>query len=107
VWASNIFRRLPAAVHLTVSNVPGPPFPLYSCGARVTGIYAASVLMANMALNVTCISYMDRIDFGITVDPDVIHEPWSIAEGIPDALAELMEAAGLGPPSEVHDPFEL
>jgi WS/DGAT/MGAT family acyltransferase len=106
LWATNLFSRLPAAMHVTVSNVPGPPFPLYACGARVSGIYAASVLMANMALNVTCLSYIDRIDFGITVDPDIVEDPWAFADGIPRALAELMEGADLGPPTEVQDPFQ-
>lgn len=29
-----------------------------------------------------------------------------IADGIKDALAELMDAAGLGKPTLVHDPFD-
>ena len=106
LWATNLFSRVPAAMHVTVSNVPGPPFPLYMCGARVSGIYAASVLMANMALNVTCLSYIDRIDFGITVDPDIVRDHWAIADGIPAALADLMQATGLGAPTPVHDSFE-
>jgi WS/DGAT/MGAT family acyltransferase len=106
LWATNLFSRVPAAMHVTVSNVPGPPFPLYMCGARVSGIYAASVLMANMALNVTCLSYIDRIDFGVTVDPDIVRDHWAIADGIPAALADLMQATGLGAPTPVHDPFE-
>ena len=105
MWASHLFHRLPVAMHVTVSNVPGPSFPLYVCGAPVSGFYAASVLMANMALNVTCISYIDRIDFGITVDPDIVKDHWSIADGIPSALAELMHATGIGEPTEVQDPF--
>jgi len=106
LWASNLFSRMPAAMHVTVSNIPGPPFPVYMCGARVSGIYAASVLMANMALNVTCLSYIDRIDFGITVDPDIVKDPWALADGITAALAELMQAADVGRPTKVHDPFE-
>jgi diacylglycerol O-acyltransferase len=107
IWASQLFGRSPAAMHVTVSNIPGPPIPLYVCGARVSGIYAASVLMANMAFNVTCMSYIDRIDFGMTVDPDIVRDPQDLADGIHQALAELMEASGLGAPTGVHDPFEL
>ena len=32
--------------------------------------------------------------------------PWEIADGIKDALAVLMDAAGLGKPTPVHDPFD-
>ena len=38
-------------------------------------------------------SYQDRVDFGVAVCPDVVEEPWELAEGIPDALAVLLKAA--------------
>lgn len=106
VWASNITDRVPRVANVVVSNVPGPPFPIYSCGAKVSGIYAASVLLAFAGLNITLFSYIDRLDFGLTSDPDLLEDPWEIADGIKDALVELMEAAGLGKPTPVHDPFD-
>jgi WS/DGAT/MGAT family acyltransferase len=105
-WAANLSERIPVVANVVVSNVPGPPFPIYSCGARVSGIYAASVLLFYAGLNVTLMSYIDRVDFGLTSDPDLLEDPWEIADGIKDALAELMEAAGLGKPTPVHDPFD-
>ncbi len=105
-WASNITDRVPRVANVVVSNVPGPPFPIYACGARVSGIYAASVLLAFAGLNVTLFSYIDRVDFGLTSDPDLLEDPWGIADGIKDALAELMEALDLGKPTPVHDPFD-
>ena len=92
--------------NVVVSNVPGPPFPIYSCGAKVSGIYAASVLLFYAGLNITLFSYIDRLDFGLTSDPDLLEDPWEIADGLKDALAELMDAAGLGKPTPVHDPFD-
>jgi diacylglycerol O-acyltransferase / wax synthase len=106
-WASNISGRLPVVQNVIVSNIPGPPFPLYMCGARITGLYAASVLVFFAGLNVTVMSYMDRVDFGLTVDPDLVDDQWGIADGIKDALVELMEAADLGKPAPVHDPFDV
>jgi diacylglycerol O-acyltransferase / wax synthase len=105
-WATNITDRVPRVANVVVSNVPGPPFPLYSCGAQVSGIYAASVLLAFAGLNVTLFSYMDRVDFGLTSDPDLLDDPWEIADGIKHALAELMAALDLGKPTPVHDPFD-
>jgi WS/DGAT/MGAT family acyltransferase len=107
LWATDITSRLPVVANTVVSNVPGPPFPIYMCGARVAGMYAASVLLAFAGLNVTVLSYMDRVDFGLTTDPDMVADPWDIADRIPDALVELMEAAGLGKPTAVHDPFDV
>jgi WS/DGAT/MGAT family acyltransferase len=109
LWASNLGglgARMPAAGgNLVISNVPGPPFDLYSCGARVAGIYSASVLAVNIGVNVTLMSYGNRVDFGITVDPDLVQDPWLIADGIHRAHAELVRAAGLGKPTAVADPF--
>jgi diacylglycerol O-acyltransferase len=105
-WAANIGDRVPVVQNLVVSNVPGPPFSLYVCGAKVTGIYSGSVLMANMGLNVTLMSYMDRIDFGLTCDPDLLEDHWGVADGIVAELAALMEATGLGTPTKVLDPFD-
>jgi diacylglycerol O-acyltransferase / wax synthase len=105
-WAANLSDRMPVVANVVVSNVPGPPFPVYSCGARVSGIYAASVLLFFAGLNITLMSYIDRLDFGLTSDPDLLDDPWEIADGIKDALAELMEATGLGKPTTVFDPFE-
>jgi diacylglycerol O-acyltransferase len=105
-WASNLTSRIPVTQNVVVSNIPGPPIPLYMCGAKVTGLYAASVLLLFAGLNVTVMSYIDRIDFGLTSDPDLLDNPWEIADGINDALVELMDAAGLGKPTPVHDPFD-
>ena len=105
IWAWNVSRVLPVLGNMVVSNIPGPPFALCMAGARVRGIYAASVLLANVALNVTLLSYEDRIDFGITVDPDVVSDPWALADAIAPALAELLAAAGLGDPQPVADAF--
>lgn len=105
-WAANLSNRVPVVTNTVVSNVPGPPFPIYSCGAKVSGIYAASVLLFYAGLNITLMSYIDRLDFGFTTDPDLLEDPWSIADGIKDALAELMDAAGLPAPRDVHDPFD-
>lgn len=105
-WAADIGRHAPVVQNVLISNVPGPRSPLYICGCKVSGIYAASVLVANQGLNMTVVSYTDRIDFGLTVDADLVSDPWEISDGVRDALAELMDAADLGKPSDVYDPFD-
>jgi hypothetical protein len=37
-------------------------------------------------------SYLDRIDFGFTVDPELVPDPWYLAGAIPPALDELLES---------------
>jgi diacylglycerol O-acyltransferase len=52
--------------NLIISNVPGPKSTQYLNGARLTGTYPVSVPMQGMALNITCNSYADDLDFGLT-----------------------------------------
>ena len=77
------------------------------CGARLTGIFSASVLLDQMGLNITLYTFGDRVDFGLHVDPDLIKDPSAIADAIPTALAEMMTAAGIGAPSAIEDAFGL
>lgn len=88
--------RMPSAANAVVSNVPGAPIPLYLAGGRMEATYPISIIMPGMGLNITVISYMDRLDFGFTVDPDLLPDPWFLADGVAPALAALEEAAGIG-----------
>ena len=105
LYRSQLASRAPVRVNVVVSNVPGPPIDLYCCGAKIKGIYSCSVLMETQGLNITLLSYGDRLDFGLHVDPELIPDPWVIAERLPAAAAELLEASGLGKPTPVDDPF--
>ncbi|MCU0311572.1 MAG: wax ester/triacylglycerol synthase family O-acyltransferase [Acidimicrobiales bacterium] len=102
---TGVVSRGPTIMNTLVSNVPGPPFPLYTGGARITGIYSTSVITESMGLNITLFSYMDRVDIGLHVDPDVVPDVWTIAGRFPGALGELMASAGLGEPTPVEDPL--
>ena len=94
-WRALLAAHVPPPANLMVSNVPGPLFPLYTAGARIECMYPMSILAPGNGLNVTVISYRGRIDFGFTVDPELIPDPWLLAEGIPLALAELKQRAGI------------
>jgi diacylglycerol O-acyltransferase len=106
-YETHVLSYVPGMMNTIVSNVPGPPMTLYLSGARLTGIFSASVLLDQMGLNITLFTFGDRVDFGLHVDPDLVEDPWVIADAIHDALAELMAAAGLGTPTPVEDAFGI
>ncbi len=103
--STHLITLLPTPFNTLISNVPGPPFDLYVAGGRVTGIFPTSVITETMALNITLFTYGGRMDFGVYVDPQAIPDPFLIAAGIPEALRELLDAAGLGEPTPVVDAF--
>ncbi len=79
--------------NLILSNVPGPPVPLYFAGARLVGIYPLGPITDGAGLNVTVLSDEDRVGFGIVSCPDLLPRVWEIADAIPGALAELVKEA--------------
>jgi diacylglycerol O-acyltransferase len=105
IYATGSIAALPTMLNLVISNVPGPPFPIYFGGARVTGMFPGSVIVEGTGLNITVFSYEDRLDFGLAADIDLVPDLWSLAELIPDALAQLMEESDLGKPTPVVDAF--
>ena len=88
--------------NLILSNVPGPPVPLYLAGLRVVGLYPFGPITDGAALNVTVLSQDGRVGFGIITCPDLIPRVWDLARAIPGALGELVETVGsprrTGPP---------
>jgi diacylglycerol O-acyltransferase / wax synthase len=79
--------------NVTISNVPGPPFPLFVAGARVLDTYPMGPIFDGGGLNITLMSYLDRIDFGLVACPDLVDDVWSIADGLRRALEDLEVAA--------------
>ncbi|QKG25539.1 WS/DGAT/MGAT family O-acyltransferase [Actinomadura verrucosospora] len=87
-------------VNLVVSNVPGPQFPLYLCGARVLGYYPISVITdVSGGMNITVFSYDGKVDVGIVACRDLVPDPSEIIDHLDDALDELRSLVGGRPPT--------
>lgn len=72
-----------------ISNVPGPQHQLYWNGARLDGIYPASIPFDGMAMNITLVSYNNRLDFGIIACRRSIPGVQRMVDYMDDALLEL------------------
>ncbi|MCC7077002.1 MAG: wax ester/triacylglycerol synthase family O-acyltransferase [Acidimicrobiia bacterium] len=84
-----------APFNLIVSNIPGPPTPLFVAGAELLSVFPMGPLLMGGGLNITVMSYCDSIDFGLLSCPDVVPDAWTISDAIPFALKELADAAPL------------
>jgi len=87
-------ERHPVVHNLILSNVPGPPIPLYMAGARLAGLYPLGPVMDGAGLNVTVLSNENRIGFGFIACRELVPRLWDLAGDVPAALAELVEAVG-------------
>lgn len=85
--------RLPPAVNLVLTSVPGPPVPLYCGGARMESMFPLGPIFDGAALNVTVVSYTDKVCVGFLTCPDVCPPVQHLADAVPEAVAELVAAA--------------
>ncbi len=79
-----------AGVNLVVSSVRGSPKPMYIGGAKMTAMYPMSIIMPGGGINVTCVSYAGNVDFGITIEPDIVPDPWRIVDGLHKSVADYL-----------------
>ncbi len=90
-WANRV--RLP--FNLVISNIPGPPVPLYVAGARVKHMIPVSAIHDGLGFNITIISHESDIDVGLVADREMIDDLWHVAGLFEESAKELYEAAGV------------
>lgn len=79
-------------ISLNVSTVNATPFPLYVAGARAEAVYPITVLQPSQGLSIAAVTYNDRVFVGFVYAPELVPEPWLLAEGVEKASAELLSA---------------
>jgi len=79
--------------HLTVTNVPGPQFPLYAAGAKMLETYPIQPLLPNQALAIGVTSYDGGVYYGITADRDALPDVALLGQCLTEALDELVDSA--------------
>ncbi len=85
--------RGPVPINLVISNVPGPPFPLYLGGARLISLLPLGPPIEGAGLNLTVLSYLDRIDWGFIACRELVPGLQEMAHAVEDAHHELLKAA--------------
>ncbi|HZB71315.1 MAG TPA: wax ester/triacylglycerol synthase family O-acyltransferase, partial [Acidimicrobiales bacterium] len=85
--------RLRPIFNVTISNVPGPQVPLYMAGSKLVAWYPMGPLADGQGLNMTVMSYLGVIYFGLVACPDVVPDIHRLAHYVNDAVEELKKAA--------------
>jgi WS/DGAT/MGAT family acyltransferase len=91
-------NRHPVVHNLVISNVPGPPIPLYFNGGRLVELHPLGPVMDGAGLNVTVLSNMNAIGFGFIACRELMPDLWDLADAVPEAVTELLEAAAATTP---------
>jgi diacylglycerol O-acyltransferase / wax synthase len=82
---------LPPVANLAISNVPGPPVPLYMAGAKMLTNYPCSIVTHGLALNITVQSYDQSLDFGLMADAKAMPDVRRFGQGLIEAMEVLRE----------------
>ncbi|NEW28809.1 WS/DGAT/MGAT family O-acyltransferase [Nocardia cyriacigeorgica] len=97
--ASRVYSSLklaqahPVVHNLVVSNVPGPPMPLYFLGVRVDGMYPFGPVFHGAGLTVTVLSNCGDLDFGFIACRELVPDVGELADAVPAVIADLLAAA--------------
>jgi diacylglycerol O-acyltransferase len=78
---------------LAITNVPGPQFPLYAAGARMTESYPVQPLLPGHALAIGVTSYDGGVYFGLNGDRDALPDLDVLGQCVTEALEELVDSA--------------
>jgi WS/DGAT/MGAT family acyltransferase len=98
---ARVADKLPPVANVVISNVPGPPVPLYMAGAKMLTNYPCSIVVHGVALNITVQSYDQSLDFGLMADAAAMPEVRELAARLRVSFDELRNMALDEPDAEV------
>jgi diacylglycerol O-acyltransferase len=91
------YRQFPRqrSVNLVVTNVPGPPVPLYLAGARLLELFPLMPTMGNLTLVVGAVSYAGQLNLTAVADRDASPDVEVFAQGVRTTLDDLVRSVAL------------
>jgi diacylglycerol O-acyltransferase len=85
-------ERHPVVHNLVISNVPGPPVPLYFAGARIEALHALGPVFHGAGLNVTVLSNNGKVHVGAIACRESMPDVDALVQRFPAELATLKAA---------------
>lgn len=88
-------HRLPQrSVHTVTTNVPGPQFPLYCLGRRMTGYWPYVPIAPGVRVGTAILSYDGVLSFGVTGDRATTPDLDVLVDATTASIAELADLCG-------------
>jgi diacylglycerol O-acyltransferase len=88
-----LFLARQRQVNLWVTNVPGPPVPLFLAGARLLELFPLPPILGNLTLGVGVFSYAGQLNLTAVADRDGCPDVEAFAQGVRSALDDLARSA--------------
>ncbi len=77
--------------NIVITNIPGPPQPVYLLESKMLGIYPLVPLASNQALGVALFSYAGKLHWGLHADWDALPDLHDIVLSLDDEMGRLVE----------------
>ena len=87
-----LLNKLHMPFNVVISNIRGPNKPLWCAGNRMVEIYPFGPLVEGIGLNVTVMSYVDRLGIGILACKYLIPDLDDFTQYMHESFAELEKA---------------
>lgn len=85
-------NRMKPMFNTVVTNVPGPPIPIYSTGSKLVGLYGNLCLLDGVGLGHVVHSYVDDITVGVTACREAMPDPAFYMECLQQSFDEHLDA---------------
>ncbi|MEL6528361.1 MAG: wax ester/triacylglycerol synthase family O-acyltransferase [Pseudomonadota bacterium] len=90
----SIAHRLAMPFNTVVTNVPGPPIPIYSAGARLESMALSLICLTDgLGLAHVVQSYIDEAYISFTACRDILPDPEFYSECLQESFDEMLAAA--------------
>ena len=85
-------EKHPVVHNLVISNVPGPPLPLYFMGARIDALYPLGPVFHGAGLNITVMSKAGMVHVGAIACRESVPDADALVQHFPTELERLRKA---------------
>ncbi|MBP6789400.1 MAG: wax ester/triacylglycerol synthase family O-acyltransferase [Candidatus Promineofilum sp.] len=84
-----VVRTLEPKATVVLTNVPGPPIPLYLAGQRIQELMFWVPQAGRLGVGISILSYAGNIHLGIATDAGLVPDPERVLAGVHEELARL------------------
>ena len=90
--SAGLGKHQPAPFNTLITNVQGPPIPLYLAGAKLENLYIQMMQYAGLSLVIAVMSYAGRLAVTITGHIENTPDIWTFPEEMQKEVARLLAA---------------
>lgn len=99
-----VVQTLEPKATVVLTNVPGPPVPLYLAGQEIQQIMFWVPQAGRLGMGISILSYANRLFVGVATDAGLVPDPEKVLEGYLEEIARLKMIALAVKASNGHQP---